>query len=97
MGSWSAKIRNSALLKYYVLMAEICSKVGIVDRAEETPHQFIGRAALELKVEGEVAEEFAEVVDRAHYGAELSEDEVSAASGFMDSFTKALSGKVNIG
>jgi hypothetical protein len=96
-GSWSMKMRNAALLKYYLLMAQICSKMGIVNQMEETPHHFIGRAASELKVESESAEEFANVVDRAHYGVELSQEEVQAVSGFMDSFTRALSGKINLG
>jgi hypothetical protein len=96
-GSWSKKVRNAALLKYYVLMAQICSKVGIVDREVETPHQFIGRAAIELDVESSEAEQFAEVVDRAHYGVELSSEEVDSASRFMESFTRVLTGKANLG
>ncbi len=85
-GSWSERLRNAALLRYYVLMAEVCSKVGIEDAPEETPQEFIGKASAELDVAGVDSEKFAEVVDRAHYGAELTEEEVNDASRFMDAF-----------
>lgn len=92
--SWSRKLRNAALLRYYVLMAEICSKVGIVDGPTETPQEFIGRASAELEVAGPDQTRFADAVDRAHYGVELSSDEVESASRFMDSFTKTIAGRV---
>jgi hypothetical protein len=97
VGSWSKKMRNAALLRYYLLMAQICAKVGIEDQPADTPHQFIGRAATELDVGAAEAERFADVVDRAHYGLELSADEVADASSFMDSFTKVIAGKVHYG
>jgi uncharacterized protein DUF4129 len=95
--SLSKRLRNAALLRYYVLMAEACAKLGIGDRPTDTPHEFIGRASLELDVEATEAERFAEVVDRAHYGAELSLDEVASATRFMDSFTKIIVGRAALG
>ncbi len=92
--SWSRKLRNVALLRYYVLMAEVCSKVGIEDGPTETPHEFIGRASAELGVIGTDQTRFADAVDRAHYGAELSSDEVDEASKFMDSFTQTIARRV---
>ena len=94
--SWSRRLRNAALLRYYVLMAEVCSKVGIEDGPTETPHEFIGRASAELKVARPDQARFADAVDKAHYGAELSGDEVDEASKFMDSFTKTIAGRVTL-
>jgi len=96
-GSLSKRLRNAALLRYYVLMAQACAKLGVADRPADTPHEFIERASIELKVEAEDAERFAEVVDRAHYGAELSAEEVTMASKFMDSFTGVLMGRAGLG
>ena len=96
-GSLSKRLRNAALLRYYVLMAQACAKLGIIDEPADTPHEFIGRASLKLDVGAVDAERFADVVDRAHYGAELTEEEVSSASAFMDSFTKVIVGKSALG
>jgi hypothetical protein len=95
--SLSKRLRNAALLRYYVLMAEACAKLGIADRPADTPHEFIGRASIELRVGAEDAERFAEVVDRAHYGEELSVEEVASASKFMDSFTTVVIGRAGLG
>jgi len=95
--SWSRKLRNAALLRYYLLMVQACSKIGILDEPTDTPHEFIGRASIELKVEASDAEKFADAVDRAHYGAELSGEEVASASRFMDSFTKVVVGRAGVG
>lgn len=95
--SLSRRLRNAALLRYYILMAQACAKLGIADRPADTPHEFIERASIELKVEAEDAARFAEVVDRAHYGAELSVDEVASASKFMDSFTRIVIGRAGLG
>jgi len=92
--SLSRKLRNMALLRYYLLMAEVCARVGIGDRPAETPHEFIGRAAAELDVSGPDSARFADAVDRAHYGVELSSHEVEEASRFMDSFAKTIVGRV---
>ena len=94
--SWTRKLRNAALLRYYVLMAEVCSKVGIEDEPTETPQEFIGRASAELEVAGPDETRFADAVDRAHYGVELSSDEVEEASKFMDSFTKTIARRVTL-
>lgn len=96
VGSWTRKLRNAALLRYYVLMAEVCSRVGIEDGPTETPQEFIGRASAELEVTGPDETRFADAVDRAHYGAELSSDEVEEASKFMDSFTKTIARRVTL-
>jgi hypothetical protein len=94
--SWSRKLRNAALLRYYVLMAEVCSRVGIEDGPTETPQEFIGRASAELEVAWPNHTRFADAVDRAHYGVELSNDEVEEASKFMDSFTKTIERRVTL-
>jgi len=94
--SWTRKLRNVALLRYYVLMAEVCSRVGIEDEPTETPQEFIGRASAELEVTGPDQTRFADAVDRAHYGVELSSDEVEEASKFMDSFTKMIARRVTL-
>ena len=94
--AWSATMRNAALLHYYVLMADACAKMGIADRTEDTPHEFIEKASAELKVEPKDAEQFADVVDRAHYGAELSQEEIASASGFMSSFTQVVIGRAAV-
>jgi len=96
-GTWSQKMRNAALLRYYLLMAQVCAGVGVEDRPTDTPHEFIGRASMELKMEGTDSAKFADMVDRAHYGAELSEGEVMEAAGFMESFTRVVVGRVGLG
>ena len=97
VGSWSKKLRNAALLRYYLLMAEVCTKVGITDGPAETPNAFIGRASAELELAGPDSERFADVVDRAHYGLELTGDEVVEASRFMDSFTGTIAKRISLG
>lgn len=36
--TWSTKLRNAALLRYYVLLAQVCAKVGIED-TPQTPRR----------------------------------------------------------
>jgi hypothetical protein len=96
VGSWSRRLRNAALLRYYVLMAQVCAKVGIADEPAETPHEFIGRASSELEVAGPDSIRFADMVDRAHYGVELSSNEIEDASRFMDSFAKTIMNRISL-
>ena len=94
VGSWSSKLRNAALLRYYILMAQSCAKVGIVDVPTDTPQEFIWKASSQLELDGSESFGFADAVDRAHYGVELTGEEVHEASRFMDAFTKSVAGRV---
>ena len=90
LGSWSDRLRNAALLRYYLLMVRVCSKAGMDGKPEETPREFVFRVSSTLHAGSGESARFANTVDRAHYGAELTESEIDSASQFMDSFTKGL-------
>ena len=95
VGSWSQKVRNAALLKYYLMLTEICSSLGYKDKPEDTPHEFIGKASAEFEVQPDESARFAGIVDRAHYGEELTEEEVGDASSFMQAFTDSLTRRLD--
>lgn len=88
--SWSYKLRNMALLRYYLLMRRACSSVGLQERPEETPKEYIERASSFLKVDDTYAAKFADAVNRCRYGEELSEEDAREASTFMGEFTDVI-------
>ena len=92
-----SKMRNAALLRYYVIMVETCARFGIRDGPVETPREFVSRVASELNLDRLNAADFADAVDRAHYDVELLGDEVLCASRLMDAFTKAVVGRIGVG
>jgi len=88
--TWSYKLRNMALLRYYLLMRRACSKVGLQEKITETPKEYIERASAFLKVDGTYSVRFADAVNRCRYGEELSGEEASEASKFMGDFTDVI-------
>lgn len=88
--SWSYRLRNMALLRYYLLMRRVCSKVGLKEEITETPKEYIERASSFLKVDGRYAARFADAVNRCRYGEELSGEEADEASKFMGDFTEVI-------
>jgi len=88
--TWSYKLRNAALLRYYLLMRRACLKVGLRDEPAETPQEYVGRVSSFFKVEKSEATKFASAVNRSRYGEELSELEVGEASRFMGAFADLI-------
>jgi hypothetical protein len=93
--TWSYKLRNMALLRYYLLMRRACSKVGLQEKITETPKEYIERAAAFLKVDGTYSIRFADAVNRCRYGEELSREDASEASKFMGDFTEVIRRKAD--
>jgi len=93
--SWSYKLRNMALLRYYVLMRHACSTVGLQERLAETPKEYIDRASSFLKVDSAYAARFADAVNKCRYGEELTGDDASEASKFMRDFTDVIRRKTS--
>jgi hypothetical protein len=88
--SWSQKLRNVALLRYYSLMRKICTQMGVEDGPSETPLEYLGRVAKALKISQGDAANFAAAFDRARYGGELSDDETRNAAAYMARFVDGL-------
>jgi hypothetical protein len=88
--TWSYKLRNAALLRYYLLMRRACLSVGLRDEPAETPQEYVRRISSFFKVENPEATEFASAVNRSRYGEELSELEVRKASKFMGAFADVI-------
>jgi hypothetical protein len=95
--SWSYRLRNAALLRYYALMRALCSKLGVQDDPAETPKEFIDKATRVLKIEPREARQFADAFNRARYGLELSENEAREAASFMGRFVDDLRRSLNLG
>ena len=95
--TWSRKARNAALLRYYILMVVACGRLGIRDAPSETPREFIDRAAAELGVDVEGASRFADAVDKAHYGKDLSIREADGVKDLMDSFAHDIQRRAAVG
>ncbi len=88
--TWSYRLRNAALLRYYLLMRRACLKVGLRDEPAETPQEYVGRVSSFFKVEKSEAAKFASAVNRSRYGEELSEPEAGEASKFMSAFAGVI-------
>ncbi|MGP8124392.1 MAG: DUF4129 domain-containing protein [Nitrososphaerales archaeon] len=88
--TWSYRLRNAALLRYYLLMRRACLKVGLRDEPAETPQEYVGRVSSFFKVETDQASRFASAVNRSRYGEELSELEAGEASRFMGAFADVI-------
>jgi hypothetical protein len=88
--TWSYKLRNAALLRYYLLMRRACLKVGLMDEPAETPQEYVGRVSSFFEVERSDASKFALAVNRSRYGEELSEREAAEASKFMGAFAEVI-------
>ncbi|MDA4136240.1 MAG: DUF4129 domain-containing protein [Thaumarchaeota archaeon] len=89
-GSWSLKLRNVALLRYYSLMSKICTQMGLADGPSETPLEYLGRVADALKISQRDASDFAAAFDRARYGGELSDEDARNAAALMARFVNGL-------
>jgi len=89
-GSWSLKLRNVALLRYYSLMSKICTQMGLADGPSETPLEYLGRVAEALKISQGDAADFAAAFDRARYGGELSDEDARNAAALMARFVNGL-------
>jgi hypothetical protein len=89
-GSWSQKMRNVALLRYYSLMRKICTQMGLADSPSETPLEYLGRVAEALKISQRDAVDFAAAFDRARYGGELSDEDARNAAAYMARFVNGL-------
>jgi len=72
-GSWSQKLRNVAVLRYYSLMRKICTQMGLADSPSETPLEYLGRVAEALRISPRDAADFAAAFDRARYGGQIRE------------------------
>jgi uncharacterized protein DUF4129 len=96
-GSWSQKLRNVALLRYYSLMSKICTQMGLADGPSETPLEYLGRVAEALKISQIDAADFAAAFDRARYGGELSDEEAKNAAALMARFVNGLRESVSHG
>lgn len=88
--TWSYRLRNAALLRYYILMRRACLKVGLRDEPAETPQEYVGRVSSFFEVEKSEATKFASAVNRSRYGEELSELEAGEASKFMGAFADVI-------
>jgi hypothetical protein len=88
--TWSYRLRNAALLRYYLLMRRACLKVGLRDEPAETLQEYVGRVSSFFKVEMSEADKFASAVNRSRYGEELSELEAGEASKFMGAFADVI-------
>jgi len=88
--TWSYKLRNAALLRYYLLMRRACVKVGLQDEPAETPQEYVGRVSSFFEVEKSEATRFASAVNRSRYGEELSELEAGEASRFMGAIADVI-------
>jgi len=95
--SWSSRLRNATLLRYYSLMRRVCSKVGIEEVPAETPREYIDRVTRELNMDPKEAMKFASVFNRARYGLELSDEEIEEASGFMGGFVNIIRRRTELG
>jgi hypothetical protein len=91
--SWSYRLRNRALLRYYTLLVRACTKIGLKEIPTETPMEYIQRASSFLNVDGKEASRFAAAVNRCRYGEELSTDDAAAASVLMGQFTRVIRSK----
>ena len=88
--TWSYRLRNAALLRYYLLMRRACLKVGLRDEPAETPQEYVGRVSSFFEVEKSEAAKFASAVNKSRYGEELSELEAGEASKFMSAFADVI-------
>ena len=95
MESWSSKLRNVALLRYYLLMRRACTTAGIPEQRTETLQEYIGRVSSLLDVESGQATKFARLVNRSRYGEELSTEDAGDASRFMSAFTEVIRRKTS--
>ena len=95
--SWSYKLRNAALLRYYLLMRKACLKIGLKDEPAETPQEYVGRISSFFEVDQSQASQFALAVNRSSYGEELSESEAEIASKFMSGFVEVIRKSVSNG
>jgi len=93
--TWSHKLRNIALLRYYLLMKRACAQVGLHEKITETPKEYIERAASFFNVDSAYAAKFARTVNRCRYGEELSGEEIHEASKFMGDFTDVIRRRAN--
>jgi hypothetical protein len=91
LSTWSNKLRNAALLRYYLMMTKICEKAGMKSMPEETPNEFISRVSTSLATgEADKSARFAETVDKAHYSVEFSPTEVAEAARYMETFIQGI-------
>lgn len=95
--SWSYKLRNAALLRYYSIVRMLCSKLGVEEKPSETPREFLEKATSELKLESGEALRFVEAFNRARYGVELSQDEAKEAAAYMGAFVDSLRRSLGLG
>jgi len=93
--TWSYRLRNAALLRYYILMRRACLKIGLRDELSETPQEYVGRVSSFLGVQRSEAARFASAVNRSRYGEELSEIEAGEASRFMGAFADVIRERAN--
>lgn len=95
-GSWSHKLRNAALLRYYSVMRNVCEKMGLPDAPSETPAEYLVRIAKAFKVDVPDARGFAAAFERARYGGELSDTEAKDTAMHMAKFVDGLRGSVGL-
>ncbi len=96
-GGWSRRLRNAALLRYFLLMRRACVKVGLRDEPAETPQEYVRRVSTFFGVDRSEAEGFASAVNRSRYGEELTEAEAREASRLMGIFSDVIRRKAGEG
>lgn len=93
-GTWSQRLRNAALVRYYSIMRKVCAQIGLGDEPSETPLEYLHRVATELGIGQDDAAGFAAAFDRARYGNELSDGEAKTAARSMAKFLDGLKERV---
>jgi len=94
---WAGGMRNEILLRYYAVMLRVCRKIGLKESPVETPTEYLGRVADELGIERAQAMKFAQAFNRARYGLELTPEEASEASNFMEGFVDVIRSRAGVG
>lgn len=95
--SWSVRLRNSALMNYYILVRKVGTDLGVKEGPQETPREYLERVSQELKVDPGQTSTFAAAFNRARYGQELTDSEIAEVSRFMGGFVDGLRSRMKVG
>jgi len=96
-GSWSYRLRNAAVVNYYLLVRKMGAQLGVKEATHETAKEYLDRVSLELKVDLTQSRRFADVFSRARYGLELTDSEIQEASKFMGGFVEGIRRTTKVG
>jgi hypothetical protein len=96
-GSWSHRLKNAAIVNYYLLVRKLGNRLGVKEEPQETAREYLDRVSQELKVDLMQSRRFADVFNRARYGLELTDSEILEASRFMGGFVDGIRSRLNVG